>query len=381
MFDVTLLSTKDKEQWLEILSRLDLKDPHYLPEYLEIYEKLDNRESCMHFGGEGILFVYGDSTNFIIYPFFKRSLSALPFYERGMENLFDISSPYGYGGPLAQIEDETLGEELWRGFFDVFGTFCRQNNIVSEFTRLHPMFNNAGIVSEFSDGRTERKGRIVYIDLAGSEEDIVARMSRTHKSGLRKAQGNPQLQSFATSGPEYAPAFYALYKETMIRKGAGVEYHFSSGFFEQALQVPGNHVTLCYVTYDTEIVSAVLGLGYGDLCYDWLSCSKTEHLHLYPNNMCTYQSAMEARKAGCKSFILGGGFSGEDSLFSFKAAFSGLFRDFHTYSKIHLEEEYNEIVRLRDRYEKEPAGDFFPKYRSYRAESMETMRMRGTNED
>ena len=114
MFEVTLLTTKDKNQWLEILGRFEDKDPHYLPGYLQIYENVSNGESFMHFGGQGMLFVYGDSKNFIIYPFFKRSISDLPFSEPSMDNLFDIVSPYGYGGPLAQIEHEAISEELWQ---------------------------------------------------------------------------------------------------------------------------------------------------------------------------------------------------------------------------------------------------------------------------
>jgi len=48
-----------------------------------------------------------------------------------------------------------------------------------------------------------------------------------------------------------------------------------------------------------------------------------------------------------------------------KAGFSGLFENFHVYKKVHLENEYNELARLRNRYEKDPIEDFFPEYRSY----------------
>ena len=70
---VTILTTKDDKQWLEILNAFNLKDPHYLPKYLGIFENDTNRESFMHFSGQGCLFVYSDSSNSIIYPFFKRS--------------------------------------------------------------------------------------------------------------------------------------------------------------------------------------------------------------------------------------------------------------------------------------------------------------------
>jgi len=228
------------------------------------------------------------------------------------------------------------------------------------------MFDNAQLVSKFSHGYIEKRGRIVYIDLTGSEEDIHTGMSRRRRAGLRKGMRNPKLLFFSTSEPEYVTLFSTLYKETMARKRADTKFLFPSDFFLQAFQVLGDHLTLCCVAYQGKLISAVLTLNYGDLCYDWLSGSKAEYHHLFPNDMCIYQSAVEARKKGCKTLVLGGGSSGEDSLFKFKAEFSGLFKDFYVYKKIHLEDEYNEIVRLRNRYTKEPAGDFFPEYRSYR---------------
>ena len=318
MFEITLLHTKDEVKWLEILHDFELKDPHYLPGYLQIYENESNREPFRHFGGEGMLFVYGNSRNFIVYPFFKRSLSGLPFYEHGAGNLFDIASPYGYGGPLAQIEDETISEKLWSGYFKEFGAFCRQNNIVSEFARLHSLFNNALATSKFSDGYTEQKGRIVYVDLTQSEDNIVARMSSKRRIGLRKAKRNDSLKCFTTSEPAYAQWFAELYEKTMVRKGAEARFHFSSGFFELAFNVLQDHIGMCYVVYGSDPVAAVLLLSYGNICYTWLACSNDEYFHLHPNELSFYQSALEAKRRGCKYLILGGGYSGEDSLWTFK---------------------------------------------------------------
>lgn len=368
MFEVTLLSTKDKKQWLRILDGFELKDPHYLPGYLEIYEKVSsNRESFMHFGGHGMLFVYGDSRNFIIYPFIKRSISLLPFADNSVKHLYDIISPHGYGGPLAQVEDEAIRGKLWRGFYKEFGAFCRQNKIVSEFSRLHPMFDNIRFVSEFSDGLVEKKGRIVYCDLTGSEEDILAHMSRQRRWGVRKAAQNGGLNIHITSDMEYIKMFCTLYRETMIRNEAHKRYLFPCDFFESIFKVLDNHILMCCITHEGELISAAIILCFDSIAYDWLSCSRAEFLSLCPNDICIYQTALAARKNGHKYLVLGGGSSGEDSLFKFKAEFSGLFKDFYVYKKIHLEDEYNELVRLRNGYTKEPAGDFFPEYRSYRS--------------
>jgi hypothetical protein len=364
MFEVTLLHTKDVKKWFEILDSFEFKDPHYLPGYLQIYENENNREAFMHFGGEGMLFVYGDSRNLIIYPFFKRSIADLPFYEQGMENLFDISSPYGYGGPLAQIEDKTIQDELWRGFYDEIGSFCNQNNIISEFSRLHPVFNNVEVLSRLSNGCTEQNGRIVYIDLTWSEEDMISRMDRTHRQGLYKAKQNNELKCFSCSEQEYAPIFSSLYDKTMARKRADARFRFSPDFFRLAFQILKDHIFLSYVAYRGEPIAAVLTITYGEICYAWLACSNHNYFHLHPNELCFHQSATEAKSRGCKLLILGGGYSGEDSLFRFKAGFSGLFKYFYGYKKIHHYNEYNKLVQLRNKYDKESAGNFFPEYRA-----------------
>jgi len=363
MFEVTLLPTRDKQQWLEILGRFDRKDPHYLPGYLETYEKVSNGESFMHFGGQGMLFVYGDSRNFIIYPFFKRSISCLPFSDDSVKNLYDIISPYGYGGPLAQIEDETISEELWRGFFDRFDDFCKESNIVSEFCRLHPMFGNHRSVGDFSRGITQRMGQIVYVDLSCSEEEIFAAMAKPHRRRVRRGSENPDLR-FCLSKQDYHPLhFFELYTETMERIGAHKKYFFSPGFFDAAFRTLGEHVSFPHVHYKGDIISGWLLLRYGELAYSWVSGSRREYFHLYPDNFLMYSSFLQSKKEGFKYFILGGGTSAkQDSLFAFKVSFSKLTKDFYVYKRIHLKKEYQRLVELQG-YTGEMPEDFFPQYR------------------
>jgi hypothetical protein len=362
MLEVTLLSTKDKKQWLEILSRFDLQDPHYLPEYLEIYEKEDNRESFTHFGGQGMLFIYGDSRNFIIYPFFKRSISYLPFSDNSVKDLYDVVSPYGYGGPLVQVEDETISEELWTGFYKRFDDFCKESNIVSEFCRLHPIFDNHKPVGNFSQGITQRMGQIVYVDLRRSEEEILAGMSMDHRQGTRKALRNPDLSFELNAEENYTECLFNIYTQTMQRAKALKKYFFSQSFFNAAVQLLGEHLSLPHVTYQGDIIAGMLLLKYGELAYFWLSGSKSSYLRLYPNNLLLYSSFLQSKKEGLKYFVLGGGLTAE-SLFTFKAGFSKLTKDFYVYKRIHHKREYERLVELRGKYSRQISGDFFPQYR------------------
>lgn len=367
MFEVTLLTTRDEKQWLEILGRFELKDPHYLPGYLEIYEKESNRESFMHFGGQGMLFVYGDSRNFIIYPFFKRSLSHLPFSDSDVKDLYDIISPYGYGGPLAQIEDETISEELWRGLFERFDDFCKESNIVSEFCRLHPIFENHRPVANFSRGVTQRLGRIVYIDLSSSEEEILAAMQKKRRRHVQRASENPDLGFCLEKEEEHCRCFFNLYTETMRRRRAHKKHFFPRGFFDAAFRTLGEHIMCAHIQYKGDIISGLLLLRYGDLVYSWLSANEPEYDLLHPNDLLFYRSFLESKKAGSRYFVLGGGVSSkEDSLFTYKAYFSSTFKDFYVYKRIHLKKEYERLVELQG-YTGEMREDFFPQYRLHEA--------------
>src|SRR5271157_3802402 len=101
MFELKILTTQNQKEWHETLNHFGVKDVNYLPEYLEIYEQEINKAPFMSFGGQGILLLFGDSRNTIIYPFFKRNISNLSFIDKSMKDMSDIISPYGYGGPLA----------------------------------------------------------------------------------------------------------------------------------------------------------------------------------------------------------------------------------------------------------------------------------------
>ena len=56
---------------------------------------------------------------------------------------FDISSAYGYGGPLFEFSDQcnNIGI-LEKEFFSVFSDYCKTNNIITQFDRFHPLLKN-----------------------------------------------------------------------------------------------------------------------------------------------------------------------------------------------------------------------------------------------
>lgn len=363
MFKVTVLHTSNIREWMEILSRCKLKDPCYLPQYLAIYEKLENKESFSNFGGEGVLFVYGDSENFIIYPFFKRNISDLPFANDSLKDMYDIISPYGYGGPIAQLGDETIGEELWRGFYQGFDVFCKENKVISEFCRLHPIFENHTFVSKFSSGIIQKIGQIIYLDLSCSQKELLGNMEHSHRRKIRKAMNNPDLSFDIITHNYQTEFFYNLYLENMQRVGVENKYLFSRSFFVDAFRDLSEFISLNQIIYKRNPCAQWLVLKYGDYAYSWLSASQSEYLNLFPNNLIVYDLCLKLKAEGVTYFNLGGGRGAqEDSVFQFKKGFSKLSKDFYIYKKINLDLEYNQLVELQNS-DTGNSEEFFPKYR------------------
>ena len=95
--------------------------------------------------------------------------------------------------------------------------------------------------------------------------------------------------------------------------------------------------------------------------------SLTKYLFYRPNDLMIYKAALRYNTMGKKCFHLGGGHSGNDSLFKFKKNFNkNDVLDFFVGTKIFDEKAYNLLVnkwRERNYLGKDFRSDFFPLYR------------------
>ena len=124
-------NVSERNIWRSLYKSFENIDIFYYPEYAKLFE--------LHGDGEAFLFVYYQSPkDIVIYPFLKRSLRQTPGFKNININLFDITSPYGYGGYLRNSESVNMEQ-----FFDCFHQYCLNNNIISEFIRFHPILENA----------------------------------------------------------------------------------------------------------------------------------------------------------------------------------------------------------------------------------------------
>src|ERR1035438_5312128 len=81
------LTIDQRQKWLDFLTPASHSncDVYFLPEYNHLYGNSNSEPTC---------FIYQEGQNIFFYPFLLQRIPQRPGY-------FDISTAYGYGGPLS----------------------------------------------------------------------------------------------------------------------------------------------------------------------------------------------------------------------------------------------------------------------------------------
>jgi hypothetical protein len=358
-----VLTTYDREQWRSLIEGMPRRDAFFVPEYSIPFERV--------MGGKVQLFFFGDSANYVAYPFFLRRINDLTFFQSSPldhgQDYFDIVSPYGYSGPLACVSEPNCQRDLWRGYLDTFHEYCQEAHIVCEFARLNPFLENEHYLLEMTNG-VRATGQITYVDLTLSWEDVWRGLNRGNRSNINKARRSG-IQVERCDDSSHRQQFHDLYVATMRRNEADDWYYFPPDFFADSFRLLDGEISLFHASYQGKIIAAASFLHYGDTVHYFLGGSDGNYLALRPNNLLMYEAICWAKKKGYRFFNLGGGYKQDDSLTRFKAAFSKSSVPFYTYRTIHCPDVYQELCRQYTAYRLKVGRevedtDYFPKYRA-----------------
>ena len=333
------------EQWDGIVRSFGAHDAYWLSGYVKAF--------MIHGDGDPLLIVYENGGTRGINVVMKRDIAKDPDFAGKIPEgkYFDLSTPYGYGGWLTEGDGP---EELFR----VYEEWIRENGIISEFVRFHPMIGNHEQCMAFYD--TVRMGEVVHIDLL-SQEQIWAGFTAKNRNVIRKAVKN-DVRIVNGRSAEMYEEFRKIYNETMDEDGAEPYYYFEQPFYDSLREdLPGNAQVFQAEKDGKVIASSVLLHCNGRMNYH-LSGSLREYRTLAPTNLLLYEAARWGCENGCRTLYLGGGVgSSEDNLFKFKRAFNrGELKHFFVGRKIYDPEKYDMLVSLRSGIRDE---GYFPKYR------------------
>lgn len=326
-----------------------MMDIFFEKEYGKLYEDLEN--------GKCEMFEFRHPLGTVRHLFIKREI---PMTVR-TETYYDIVTPYGYGGPLILDCEAENKYQLVEEFHNAFQQYCKENRIVAEFIRFHPILKN----TEDFKGCYEVKfmRNTVGTNLKDYEDPVQSEFSKSTRKSIRKAFRDG-VECRVTRNPKNLDKFKELYHLNMERVGADSYYYFGDSYFSRCLEYFGENIVLVEAVYEEQVIGAELHFFYDNLIHTHLSGTLAEFHHLSPVYAMTAAIAEWGKKNGADLVHAGGGTTNEpdDSLYLFKKKFGQNTEfEFHIGRKVWNEAVYSELCEIAGAA---PDEAFFPAYRS-----------------
>jgi len=305
--DVRIFRSEDSSAYSSFISDRNLElDVYFDFDFLNVDAKLQN--------GSLEIFCVTDGPNFFLYPYVRLDFPTEHPVMGKFAGQYDITSPYGYCGPISNDEN------LFKRAEQVFIAYAAETSIVSEFVRYHydsPYHFENDIVNIHNRN-------IVLLDLALGEDTIwTNEFSGSNRNLIRRMQ--KEGYEFKTKRDARSiDEFVSLYFDTMRHANATNFYFFSRGYFHELFNKLGDKIELGMVQLRDVTYCAALCLKFNDYLTYFLSGRKIDSGTVPATNFAIYNFMKIGISEGRKKFNLGGGhsISAQDSLFKFKSNFS-----------------------------------------------------------
>lgn len=342
---LTVYTLEQSEQWDAVVRSFKEYDVYWLSGYVKAFQiHGDGEPLLLHYEGQGVRGI-----NVVMKRDVAKDEQFIGKIPEGQ--YFDFSTPYGYGGWIAEGEN---AEEL----FKAYDQWIQKNGIISEFVRFHPMVKNH--VHSISFYEVIQLGEVVHMDLS-SQEKIWNNIISKNRNMIRKAIKN-DVKVYNGRFPEIYEKFRTIYNATMDKDDAEEYYYFGEEFYKSVLEDLPQNAQVFWAEKEGRVIAASIMIGANGYLNYHLSGSLREYSSLAPTNLLLYQAALWGCANGYKTFYLGGGVgSGEDSLFKFKRSFyKGDLNHFYIGKKIYDQKKYDELLEMRVAIDN---LGYFPKYR------------------
>lgn len=283
-----------------------------------------------HSQGQPVMHVaYENGQPQFAFPFLKRSIDA---------DRFDLTSVYGYPGPLFRQPNEATA--WWQRWQD----FVKQIGAVAIFSRLHPLLHQELIDSKAAS--VEPLSHTIAIPCI-DEEPRLQSYKKTTRYEIRKLSKAGGRVHFENS-PEALEIFQEIYYATMRGLEANDFYFFDREYLETILQLPGVASSIGIVYFENRPISAGLFTVCGEISQYYLGGSDWEFRKWAPAKLLLHEAAAWVGRQGANCLHLGGGMGNDtDGLFRFKSAFSQDRLQFATARMIVDPNHYRELSKER----------------------------------
>lgn len=331
-----IITIDNAKNWDRIVKTFNTFDVYYLSGYVKAFQ--------VHGDGEPILFYYSDDSIKAINVAMKNDIATDSKFNNliPLNKLFDIATPYGYGGFLVEGNINSNSLEKLRIEYE---NLCKNEGIVSELVKFHPVLNNVGYQNNLYE--IKNLGKTITIDL-NSRENIWNTLSSKNRNMIRKAnKSNVEIKWGRDI--ELFKQFIPLYNSTMDKNNARNYYYFKSNFYDSIFYDLKYNSLIFYAVFEKKIIAMSIIVFAGQMMNYHLSAASIEFKHLAAVNLLLYEASCWGNENGYKTFHLGGGVgSKKDSLFEFKSAFNkNSVTRFSLGRKIFDTLKYNELLEIR----------------------------------
>lgn len=257
-------------------------------------------------------------------------------------DLMDASSPYGYGGPVA----DDIKPDFLAAAWDAYSAWMTQRQVVVEYVRFHPVLAN----ERHYGGSVCDNRQVVVIDLARGdlEADYAPRLRQSLKKARRAGLGYREFD-FA----DHAVRFGGYYRDAMQEIGADVFFQFDDGYFEQLGRCGLARLGLCQAgdggdDPDRPWLAACLFLEGAGMREYHLAATTSAGRAIAASSFALHQGALAAQRLGHQRLYLGGGSDTrpDNPLLFFKSAYSSERLPYRTGSHIFDGVAYDELKQL-----------------------------------
>jgi hypothetical protein len=295
----------------------------------------------------------------IFYPYLVRSIADVPSFSDKMD-LKDITTPYGYGGPLVSSKDQDSAIEDMATFRNQFEEHAKDQKFITEFIRFHPSCGGEEYFKPYME--IVQAGSVALTDLNLETTELFARFAKDKQRGIKKAE-KAGVEVFFKDiiSNEDITEFLLLYEETMDRNSAEEKYYFDKKQIVELVQNLAGHLLLVKAIYESKTISSYLVFKSGGFLTNYLSSSSASAHHLYPKNKVIWELIKYGHEQGMKVYNLGGG---KPSLLQFKSGFGGEVKPFYLGKRIFDPDMYELLIHKAQLSETEK--NFFPAYRHSR---------------
>ena len=346
MFTVISISQKDK--WEDSLKDLTTKDFYHSWDF--------NNTSFKNGEGQPSLFVYQDDLEKIVFPIIIRPIEV----DGCNDALYDFTSVYGYAGPLytSQVSEKSIN-----AFAQEFKAYCIDNNIISGFSRLHPLYKQETILASL--GVIEQNSKTVTIDLSQTLEEQRKHYRKSNKSEINQLRRKSTIL-WSDKSPEDISEFIKIYNANMKRVNAKDYYFFSESYYHDFFNSTGYDAQLLFVEIDGVKVAGAIFVFCDTIIQYHLAGTHEDYLRVAPIKLLLDEMRLYGTENGYSHLHLGGGTSRseEDPLFKFKRGFSKIFLDFKIFKAVIDQEQYEVLSDMIRKKATNFDENFFPAYRN-----------------